>query len=118
MIENASEMTLIAFCSILSCYLRQIFAKIVDFVGKIVKFKGQTLYDDIINDVITWCNGSCMHNKTSIHHSDCLQNILSAFNAKSKFKNAKNSIGAFEKHADDVTSSCPILPKMSEVVRK
>ena len=38
------------------------------------------------------------------------------FYTKSKFKNYKKSIGAFEKHADDVTSGSPILPKSSEVV--
>ena len=48
----------------------------------------------------------------------CLQNSLSAANAKCKFKNGKKIIGAFEKHADEVTSGGPILPKISEVVRK
>ena len=37
---------------------------------------------------------------------------------KSKFKNSKKSIGAFETHADDDTSGDPILPKISEVVRE
>ena len=37
---------------------------------------------------------------------------------KSKFKNSKKSIGAVEIHADDVTSGYPILPKISEGVRK
>ena len=41
-----------------------------------------------------------------------------AFYTKSKFKNGQKSICAFEKHADDVTSVCPILPQISEVVRK
>ena len=37
---------------------------------------------------------------------------------KSEFKNGQKSIGAFEKHADDVSSGAPILPKISEVVRR
>ena len=38
---------------------------------------------------------------------------------KPKFKNGKKSVGAFEKHADDV-ANCGglIIPKISEVVRK
>ena len=44
--------------------------------------------------------------------------VFNSFYVKSKFKNSKKSIGAFEKHADDVTSSDPILLKISEVVRK
>ena len=59
-----------------------------------------------------------MHNITSIQHSDYSQNILSAFYTKFKLKNDKKSIGPFEKHADDVTSGGPILPKISEVVHK
>ena len=47
-----------------------------------------------------------------------MQNILNPFYMKFKSKNSKKSIGAFEKHADDVTSGNPILPKISEVVRK
>ena len=43
---------------------------------------------------------------------------LKRFYTKSKFKKGKKSIGAFEKHADDVTSGCLILPKISEIVRK
>ena len=53
-----------------------------------------------------------------MQHSDCLQNILNALYVKSKFKISKKFIGAFEKHADDVTSGDTIFPKISEVVRK
>ena len=49
-------------------------------------------------------------------HSDCSENKLNGFYGKSKFKNSKKSIGAFEKHADDVTSGSLIFPKISEVV--
>ena len=43
---------------------------------------------------------------------------LERFLLKSKFKNGRKSIGAFEKHAVDVNSGGPILPKISVVVRK
>ena len=33
-------------------------------------------------------------------------------------KNDKKCKGAFEKHANDITSGGPILPKISEVVGK
>ena len=45
-------------------------------------------------------------------------NILSAFYTKSKSKNGGKSIGAFEKHSDDVTYGDLIIHKISEVVRK
>ena len=44
---------------------------------------------------------------------------LERFEMKSKLKKQnKKSIGAFEKHASNVTSGGPILPKILEVVRK
>ena len=55
---------------------------------------------------------------TSIQHLDCVWNILSAFYTKSKYKNGKKSIDAFEEYADDVTSGSPILLKIYEVLRK
>ena len=51
-------------------------------------------------------------------HSGRSQNILNAIYVKSNFKNSKTIIGAFEKHANDVTPGGPILPKISEVVRQ
>ena len=59
-----------------------------------------------------------MHIIIFVQHSDCSKNILKFFYMKSEFKMSEKSIGAFEKHADDATSGGPILPKISEVVRK
>ena len=52
-----------------------------------------------------------------MQYSDCLRTILSAFYTKSKFKNDKKSLGAYDKYTDDVTFGGLILPKISEVVR-
>ena len=68
---------------------------------------------NVIDDQCTICTLSFPCNSL-----DYLQNILNVFYKKSKLKNGRKCKGAFKKHDDDVTSSGPILPNISEIVRK
>ena len=57
-----------------------------------------------------------MHIIISIQNPNASQNILNAFDTKSKFKNNKKSVGdAFGKHADDVTSGGSIFAKFQKL---